>query len=428
MPEFKRAQAFAALVALVGVALAPAARADVLLPDMPETGRATDSDRADARAAYEDATEAYGAGRLDDALDAADRAWKALPNASTALIRATILGDLKRDRDAFEAYLQAADLTPAPEETSLIDAGLAKHGPRVSPPMGWIVVRSTPAGADANLDGHAFRTPRTVGISAGKHALELEADGYRPAQSTVTARSGRATTSMTKLVTAPDGAATAPQHPDAVERETEAEAEAEAETEEIEEAEPPPEPKLPHQRVQLRPFFNLGFPGKSKQALSDGIDTATSNTLGLDVSFGGGLYLDIPLRSVFALGVELSVASWQTEFHNDNDLGPNYTIDIGFVPRFRVPFGRVAEAYVSIPLGLTIAIDNTVDFSDEETRNIGPGFFLGIYLGGKFYFAERFGVFLEGGWTAHVAIFATDPTTTWTTRHGSMRAGVAFLF
>lgn len=417
MSEFTRVRACSLLVALVGGLLAPAAWADVLLPDLPETGRATDSARSDARAAYEDATEAYGAGHLDDALDAADRAWTALPNASTALIRATILGDLKRDRDAFEAYLQAADLTPAPEETALIEAGLAKHGPRISPPLGWVIVRSTPTDADANLDGHTFRTPRTVGVSAGKHQLEIEADGYEPARSTFTARAGRATTSATTLGAAGAQSETPPEHPEVIEGETAVEA-----------PEAPPEPKLPHQRVQLRPFFNIGFPGKSKGSTDDGV-TTQSDPFDLDVSFGGGLYLDIPLRRVFALGVELSVASWQTEFHNAVNRGPNYTIDIGFVPRFRVPIGRVAEAYLSIPLGLTIAIDNTLDLVTlEKTRNIGAGFFVGAYLGGKVYFGERFGVFLEGGWTAHIAAFATDPTTTWTTRHGSMRAGVAFLF
>ncbi len=422
MPDFTRTRACALLLALAGVALAPGAWADVLLPELPETGRATDADRADARAAYEDATEAYGAGRLDDALEAADRAWRALPNASTALIRATILGDLQRDRDAFEAYLQAADLAPAPEETTLIDRGLAKHGPRVSPAMGWAVIRSTPPGADASLDGYAFRTPRTVGVSAGKHQLELEADGFLPIQVAITARSGRATSSTTRLapnalpIPVPPGAEPPPEQPSGDEGEGAVEAPA-----------PPPVRKLAHQRPQLRPFINVGFPGKSKLALSDGVDTATSDTLSLDASFGGGLYVDVPLRNMFALGVELSFASWQTEFHNDNHLGPNYTIDIGFVPRFRVPFGDIAEGYISIPLGLTIAIDNTVDFSNEPTRNIGPGFFLGIYVGGKVYLNEHFGLFLEAGWTAHVSAFATDPTTTWTTRHGSMRAGAIFL-
>ncbi|MEZ4267642.1 MAG: PEGA domain-containing protein [Myxococcota bacterium] len=416
MFEFTRVRACSALVALVAVALAPSAWADVLLPDLPETGRATDSDRADARAAYEDATEAYGAGKLDDALEAAERAWTALPNASTALIRATILGDLKRDRDAFEAYLQAADLSPAPEETALIDSGLAKHGPRVSPAMGWATVRSTPSGADAILDGYEFRTPRTVGVSAGKHELELVADGFSPIKVTITARSGRATASTTRLVPSARPVEAPSDPPDRGEEAFEGE-------------DPPPPPKLRHQRTQIRPYLNLGFPGKAKITLTDSFLETASGDSDLNLSYGFGLYLDIPMRSVFALGVELGFGTWTTKFHSDSDLGPNFNVDIGFVPRFRVPIKDVAEIYLSIPVGLTIGVDKTVGLDDnEKTTNVGPGVYLGLYLGGKVYVTQSLGIFLEGGWTAHFWIFATDPTTQWTTRHGAIRTGVAILF
>jgi hypothetical protein len=400
-----------ALTLTLAIAAATPAAAEVLVPDLPETGRASDADRAEARAAYDAAGAAYAAGELDAALEAADRAWKALPNSSTALVRATILADLKRDRDAFEAYLQAADLAPTAEESEMISAGLAKHGPRASPAMGWVVVRSTPAGADATLDGAPFRTPRTVGATGGKHELLVEASGYSAHAATLSVRAGRPTAAEARLLAVSDA----------------------DEPPEVEEPEGPPPAKLRHQRLQLRPYFNIGFPGKAKLAESGIITTFDSIETKVRLSWGGGLYLDIPLRQVFALGIEIGFGTWTTQLHKDAGVGPNYNIDIGFVPRFRVPFGNIAEAYIAIPLGLTIGIENSVEGNEfggfDKVTNNGAGIYLGLYLGGKVYVSDAVGIFIEGGWTPHFWMFpSTDPGTQWTTRHGAIRTGVAILF
>ncbi|MCB9726894.1 MAG: PEGA domain-containing protein [Deltaproteobacteria bacterium] len=414
-------RALAALMFLGALTSHRAASAEVMAPELPETGGASAADRATARAAYDDAAEAYGAGRLEDALAAADRAWVALPNASTALIRATILGDMKRDEEAFEAYLLAADLSPTADETSLVNAGLARHGGRSTPPMGWLVVTSVPDGAQAQLDGVVFVTPRTVGLSAGKHTLEVAVDGYLPGQFTVTARAGRGGSYEARL-----------QHPAGIQPPTEEPVGPAREEEEEEEREEPATPavaKLPHQKLQLRPFFAMGFPGKAKISLDDGFGNSVSDDTDLLLAWGGGFYLDIPLRQLFAFGVEVSVGTWNTQFHDDNELGPNIHIDLAFVPRFRVTFGRVAEAYLSIPIGLSVGIDDTLDLdTGEPVKNVGPGAYFSLLLGAKFYVGESFGIFVEGGWAGHLWLFATDPTTTWTARHGVLRTGVAFLF
>ncbi len=81
----------------------------VLLAPLPDRGGEDEAAKATARAAYEEASRRYESGDLEAALDAAGEAYRAVPNASTALVRATILEAMKRPCDALGASLQNAE-------------------------------------------------------------------------------------------------------------------------------------------------------------------------------------------------------------------------------------------------------------------------------------------------------------------------------
>ena len=177
-------------MATVITALAPStARAApeerVLLPDLPKKPQVTDADKATAKEAYAAVEDAWSAGDLAKALQSADEAFRAVPNASTAILRATVLGELKRPREAFKALLVASDLDPTPQERAAIAEGLAKHGVALPSPMGWARVAVEPPDAEVLVDGVRFRAPRTVGLALGDHAVHVSAPGSVPADATL---------------------------------------------------------------------------------------------------------------------------------------------------------------------------------------------------------------------------------------------------
>lgn len=133
------------------------------------------SDEARQRAvdAYVRARDAYAGGQLQQALDAASEAFQALPNASTALIRATILGAMGFDPQAVAAYLQTRDLDPVANELQLIEQGLAKHGSLQAPPVGWLRVQCLPPDVQLEVDGYPIPNRRTVGLAAGQHQVRV---------------------------------------------------------------------------------------------------------------------------------------------------------------------------------------------------------------------------------------------------------------
>jgi tetratricopeptide (TPR) repeat protein len=179
------------LVAWVLVALASGSAFALVVPALPAETEVDAKDQRRAEVAYGKAYEAYGNGDTAGALKQANRAFKALPNASTALIRATILSAMNRTQKAFEAYLVAADLNPVPDELQLIDAGLAQTGTALSPPMGWTSFKTTPTGAKVGLGEGSFKAPRTVGLPAGQHYFNISAAGHVGTSGTVTVSAGR---------------------------------------------------------------------------------------------------------------------------------------------------------------------------------------------------------------------------------------------
>ncbi len=159
--------------------LSSSGHAEVLLPPLPETAkRPSASAVRAAERAYARAGVAFEERDHRTALAEATTAWETLPNSSTALTRAVILGELDRHAEAFAAYLVAGDLGPNTDEASLIAAGLARHGAVMDPPHGWVTVVAQPAGALVEVDGVTFAAPRVIGVSAGRHRIHLSAAGH----------------------------------------------------------------------------------------------------------------------------------------------------------------------------------------------------------------------------------------------------------
>jgi len=174
-----------------------------LLPDLPPAREVSEADRAAAKRAYADVARAWGESDLPAALGYADEAFGAVPNASTAILRATILEALKRPEEAFSALLVASDLGPEPDERPKIDAGLATHGAALSPPMGWARVVVEPEGAEVTVDGVTFAAPRTIGLAVGAHAVRIAAAGCQPVTATLEVPAPQAVLASYRLAAEP---------------------------------------------------------------------------------------------------------------------------------------------------------------------------------------------------------------------------------
>jgi hypothetical protein len=174
------------IVLLVALRPAPAAGdGAVLLPVLPPPAEITDEHRETATRAYADVERAWGEGDLEAALAAADESFAAVPNASTAVLRATVLAAMGRPAEAFAALLVASDLDPRPDERAAVAQGLATHGGTLAAPMGWARIVVDPPDAVVTLDDVAFRPPRTVGLSLGTHAVRVVAPGYQAVDATI---------------------------------------------------------------------------------------------------------------------------------------------------------------------------------------------------------------------------------------------------
>ncbi len=180
--------------AVLSLAACAAAQSNVMAPEVPSRRLAEDEARWRATAAYQLAQERFAEGDDAGALRAANQAFDAWPNASTAVIRGTILGRLARHRDAFEAFLMALDMDPNVEELVLIRAGLADHGARLEPPMGWLRLQTDAPDTWARLGGRRLKLPRSVGLVAGAHRIVLEPAGQLPEVRDVVVEVGRGRT------------------------------------------------------------------------------------------------------------------------------------------------------------------------------------------------------------------------------------------
>lgn len=178
-------------VALLIAGGAPA-WAEPVLPRLPPRLEVTPEAARVAEEAYGRAVRKHASRDLKGAIAEAEVAWRTVPNASTALIRATLLSEAGEHAEAFAAYLQAADLDPTDDERALIQAGLAKEGPLCVIPRGWARVRPPkPAGATVVVDGVEVTPPRTVGLQSGERTVRATAPDHEPLELTIQVTAGQ---------------------------------------------------------------------------------------------------------------------------------------------------------------------------------------------------------------------------------------------
>jgi hypothetical protein len=178
-------------IALAALALAAAIAATA--PPAPRPARADDA--AEARFFDELGRRAYARGRYDEALAHFLDAQAAAPNPRT-LYNVALTAQLARHEalaySSFESYLERGD--PSSERVadarSRMDA-LARR-------LALVRVTSSPPGAEIFVDrrelGSFGRTPRTLVLEPGAHAIELVLADHEPARVEVEAARGAAAT------------------------------------------------------------------------------------------------------------------------------------------------------------------------------------------------------------------------------------------
>ncbi|GMV41678.1 MAG: hypothetical protein AMXMBFR64_33940 [Myxococcales bacterium] len=181
----------------------------LIVPELPRMGPSSPEAVGLAEAAYARVEQYHGAGDLAGALAAADEAWAAVPNASTALLRATILAGQGRHAEVVAAALQAADLDPTFEEMALVEEHLRRSAAATVPPLGWARLQTTPAGATLTVGGHRLTAPRTIALSEPIEVV-AEAPGHAPSTTRVTPRPGAEVSTLIALAQAPQEPRPAP--------------------------------------------------------------------------------------------------------------------------------------------------------------------------------------------------------------------------
>lgn len=160
-----------------------APRADARAPDDAAIDR--------ARQAYDEASRAFYGGRLDEALTLAIVAWEAVPNASSALIVATVLAEQARPCDVLPFLLAGLELEPPSGEAAQIDALWTEQGPRCAPGYGWLALSAAAPDAWLDVGGARHALPLALGLPAGSWPLRAGADGHDPNTHTFAVTPGR---------------------------------------------------------------------------------------------------------------------------------------------------------------------------------------------------------------------------------------------
>ncbi len=161
------------------------------MPDRRHLGAAQEEA---ARQAYEETARLFEAGKLEQALGAANASYVLLPNAATSRVRAAILEELGRHCKAFDALRIGLDLDPTPEERAGMGQDLTRTSLRCAPPMGWIQLDVSPSTAAARIGNEEVPAGRTVGVTAGRHAMRLEAEGHETQTILLEVRPGEGST------------------------------------------------------------------------------------------------------------------------------------------------------------------------------------------------------------------------------------------
>ncbi len=107
----------------------------------------------------------------------------------------------------------------------------------------------------------------------------------------------------------------------------------------------------------------------------------------LIATFGLQAGADYVLMPYFALGGELRIASFGTDYRDDRDNGRSLLFDIVVRPRARYVFdGMPLEIYGTLPLGLTVPSIN-----DDWNANGKAGITFGIGLGANYFVSDKLG-------------------------------------
>lgn len=97
-----------------------------------------------------------------------------------------------------------------------------------------------------------------------------------------------------------------------------------------------------------------------------------------------------------AVGGELRLASFNTDYADSANLDRSWLLDLAIKPRGRYAFNDRLEAYLTLPFGLSYVM-----LSDDLSQEAGIGFNLGIGPGATFMISELFGVNLEALYLWH---------------------------
>jgi hypothetical protein len=92
----------------------------------------------------------------------------------------------------FRAMTQAGLLAVVPQKS---EPAIVPQKSEPAMPLASIVVKSTPPGADINVDGKWMgSTPSTIQLAPGEHEISVEKEGLRPWQRTMTVTAGGSST------------------------------------------------------------------------------------------------------------------------------------------------------------------------------------------------------------------------------------------
>ncbi len=148
-------------------------------------------DTARARTEFQHGVELFQESDYQRALDAFQEAYRLAPHASVRLNIANCYEQLGRPVEAlfhFQHFLTEAD-HPAAAQRREIEASIR----RLRQQVGTITFQVTPDGATITIDATATRrSPVTepVDVTAGRHTIEVQLDGYRTETQTVEVTGG----------------------------------------------------------------------------------------------------------------------------------------------------------------------------------------------------------------------------------------------
>ena len=164
------------LLFLASTAIAAPARAE----EPADPGGATEEQRADAKARYEQGVTAYSAGRYKDAVDLFLAADKILPSAPLSFNIARAYEKLGDDSGALRFYRDYLRRKPDAENAADVQALVKRFEERLKAKgVQQLTVLSTPTGATVALDGAPVGvTPATLDLPPGQHHVALILRGY----------------------------------------------------------------------------------------------------------------------------------------------------------------------------------------------------------------------------------------------------------